>query len=143
MVIFKVSATHKVLNDKELIENFKNTNAWGMAVSIDLANCNPKTIRNPTKLKEFIIKICDNIDMTRYGEPLIERFGEDERVSGYSIVQLIQTSCISGHFIEGTNGACIDIFSCKSYPPGETAKFCKDFFEATNARFTVLNRYCD
>lgn len=134
---------NKNLNDQELINNFEDTNAWGLAVSIDLAQCNAKTIRDPVKLKDFIIKICDYIDMKRYGEPLIERFGESERVSGYSIVQLIQTSCISGHFIEETNGACIDIFSCKSYPPGETAKFCKNFFEAKNARVTVLNRYCD
>jgi len=133
----------KISNDKELIAKFETTNAWGLAMSIDLAHCNPNTIRDPLALKEFIIKICDFINMKRYGEPLIERFGENERVSGYSIVQLIQTSCITGHFIEETNGACIDIFSCKSYPPGETVKFCKLFFEAKNARFAVLNRYCN
>lgn len=133
----------KDYNDEELIARFEDTNAWGMAVSIDLAHCNPKTIRDPVKLKNFILQICDFIDMKRFGEPIIERFGENERVSGYSIVQLIQTSCISGHFIEETDGACIDIFSCKSYPPGKTVEFCKTFFDAKNARFTVLNRYCD
>lgn len=130
-------------NDSEMIKNFEETNAWGLAISIDMAKCNPKTIRDPVKIKDFIIKICDYIDMKRYGEPLIERFGESERVSGYSFVQLIQTSCISGHLIEETDGACIDIFSCKSYPPEKTVQFCKSFFEAKKARFTVLNRYCD
>ena len=130
-------------NDSELMKSFEDTSAWGLAMSIDLAQCNPKTIRDPVKLKEFIIKICDFIDMKRFGEPLIERFGETERVSGYSLVQLIQTSCISAHFIEESDGACIDIFSCKSYPPGKTVQFCKTFFEAKKARFTVLNRYCD
>jgi S-adenosylmethionine/arginine decarboxylase-like enzyme len=135
--------SQKISNDDEIISNFEETKAWGLAMSIDLAHCNPKTIRDPAKLKTFLIKICDFINMKRFGDPTVVRFGENERVSGYSIVQLIETSCITGHFIEETNGACIDIFSCKSYPPGETAKFCKTFFNAKNARFTVLNRYCD
>lgn len=135
--------SQKNSNDDELIANFKETDAWGMAVSMDLSHCNPETIRDPKKLKDFLIKVCDYIDMKRFGKPIVVRFGENECVSGYSIVQLIETSCISGHFIEQTDGACIDIFSCKSYPPGATAKFCKTFFEAKKVRYTVLNRYCD
>jgi S-adenosylmethionine/arginine decarboxylase-like enzyme len=133
----------EITNDDFLVSNFQDTDAWGLAVSLDLAECNPKTIRDPKKLKTFLIDVCKFIDMKRFGEPTIVKFGDNKQVEGYSIVQLIETSCITGHFIDRTNGACIDIFSCKSFPPEKTVKFCKTFFEAKNARFTVLNRYCD
>lgn len=78
--------------------------------------------------------------MKRFGEPTIIHFGQDNRVAGYSMVQLIETSCISGHFANDTNNAYIDIFSCKEYPPKEAVNFTKKFFEAENANYTVIFR---
>jgi S-adenosylmethionine/arginine decarboxylase-like enzyme len=64
--------------------------------------------------------------MRRYGEPVIERFGEGN-LYGYSIMQLIHTSSITMHFSEMDNRAFIDIFSCKGYEPDDAATYCADY----------------
>ena len=66
--------------------------------------------------------------MRRFGETLVVHFGEDERVAGYSMVQLIETSLISAHFANLTNAVYLDVFSCKTYDPEAVAAFARTFF---------------
>jgi S-adenosylmethionine/arginine decarboxylase-like enzyme len=66
--------------------------------------------------------------MRRFGETLVVHFGEEERVAGYSMVQLIETSLISAHFANLTNTVYLDVFSCKPYDPDVVADFAKQFF---------------
>jgi S-adenosylmethionine decarboxylase len=73
--------------------------------------------------------------MRRFGECTVVHFGEDEKVAGLSMTQLIETSLISGHFANQTNAAYIDIFSCTLYNPYEAAEFSRSFFHA--AYFTL------
>ncbi len=115
-------------NDKK---KYDKSNAWGLSTMVNLHKCNCFSIRDPEKIKEFVIKLCDYIEMKRFGDPQVIHFGEDPKVSGYSMTQLIETSLVSAHFVERTNNAYIDIFSCKFYPPFDTANFCKEFFEAS------------
>lgn len=113
---------------------------WGKEVILDLGNCNPDTIRSKEKLAQFIIELCVLIDMKRFGEPIIEHFGEEDKVAGYSIVQLIMTSCITGHFANATNSAYINVFSCKDYDAEVVKEFAMNFFEASTVNVTVLQR---
>ena len=106
----------------------------------DLKNCNPETIRDAGKIREFVIQLCDLIKMKRFGEPQIINFGPCERVAGYSLTQLIETSLIGAHFANETNAAYIDIFSCKEYAPQLTAEFCREFFGADNATVHIAFR---
>ena len=69
--------------------------------------------------------------MKRFGEPQVVHFGEDERVAGYSMVQLIETSLISAHFANQTNATYLDVFSCKPYDPELVADFAQNFFGGT------------
>jgi S-adenosylmethionine/arginine decarboxylase-like enzyme len=114
--------------------------AWGLLSSIDLKNCNPATIRDAEKIKQYVIELCDLIEMKRFGECQVVHFGEDEKVAGYSMTQLIETSLISGHFANLTNTAYIDIFSCKGYDPEVVAEFSKEFFEAESYSTATLVR---
>jgi S-adenosylmethionine decarboxylase len=68
--------------------------------------------------------------MKRFGDTVVVDFGEDERVAGFSMTQLIETSLISGHFANQSNNIYLDIFSCKFYDPNVVADFAKTFFEA-------------
>jgi S-adenosylmethionine/arginine decarboxylase-like enzyme len=113
---------------------------WGLLTSMDLYGCNPETIRDAEKIKRFVVKLCDRIGMKRFGECQVVHFGEDERVAGYSMVQLIETSLISGHFANQSNAAYIDIFSCKSYDPDDVRDFAQDFFEAQFTKVHVARR---
>ena len=50
-------------------------------------------------LKEFTKILVDGIDMKAYSEPILEHFAtHEEKASGFSLVQLIETS-VTGHFV--------------------------------------------
>jgi len=128
------------LSDDEIIKKFKEQGSWGLYTSVDLKNCNPATIRDADRIKQFIVELCDLIDMKRFGEPTVVHFGPCERVAGYSMMQLIETSLVSGHFANETNAAYLDIFSCKEYGPKQMGEFCKKFFGAESMTTHVLFR---
>jgi len=109
---------------------------WGKETIIDLHG-----VINPTKqsLRQYAKDLCETIEMTPYGNPLIPYFGEGE-AKGFTLVQLIETSAIVGHFAENSNSAYINIFSCKDYDERKAVKFTKHFFQAKTARVTILKR---
>lgn len=102
--------------------------AWGLACSFDIYDCTPETIRDPEAIKRFVIQLCELIEMKRFGECIVVDFGEDERVAGFSMMQLIETSLISAHFANASNTTYLDVFSCKPYDPGIVEKFATEFF---------------
>lgn len=128
------------LSDKECIDRFKKGGEWGLLTSIDLKDCDPKKIRSKEVITQFSIDLCDYIEMKRFGDPIVVRFGADPRVQGYSLAQLIETSLVSGHFAEDTDRAFIDVFSCKEYPPKKTAEFCRKYFGARSLEYSVAFR---
>ncbi len=115
-------------------------NAWGIASSIDIYNCRPSTIRDADAIRRFVVELCDLIEMKRFGETQVVHFGEDEKVAGYSMVQLIETSLISGHFANLSNAAYIDVFSCKPYLPELVQDFSEKFFGGTHSTLNVTLR---
>lgn len=114
--------------------------AWGMSMAVDLQDCRPDTIRGRERIEAYVIALCDLIGMKRYGDCQIVHFGEG-RVAGYSMIQLIETSLISGHFANDTNRAYLDIFSCKGYDPAIVEEFSKNFFGAAKSTASVTLRY--
>ncbi|MBI5803516.1 S-adenosylmethionine decarboxylase [Candidatus Pacearchaeota archaeon] len=108
----------------------KSGEYWGLWAGIDLKSCDPGFIRSADKVKEFVAKLCDKIKMKRFGECVVVDFGDDPKVSGFSMTQLIETSLISGHFVNQTNNVFLDVFSCSYYNPAEVAEFAKEFFKA-------------
>lgn len=139
----QINATRKefLIKNEDLIEKeYREKNAWGLLASIDLHSCNPQKIRSAEEIKRFVIELCILIDMKRFGECIIIDFGEDPRVSGFSMTQLIETSLISGHFVNQTNNAYLDIFSCKYYNPKIVAEFAKEFFKAKDYKINYLLR---
>ncbi len=116
--------------DRETIEKYKRESPWGMSVCVDLKNCDPEIMRDADKIKEFVDLLVKLLKMKKFGETTVVDFGDDPRVSGFSMTQLIETSLISGHFANNSNAIYLDIFSCKEYPPYEAAEFCKEFFRA-------------
>ena len=127
-------------DDSAIRRDYKEQDAWGLLASIDLHHCNPESIRDPKKIKEFILELCERIDMTRHGECLIERFGNGD-LEGYSVFQFIETSCVSAHFDEKVaNATYLDIFSCKYFNPFEASEFAKEFFRAEDYNLSYTLR---
>ena len=127
------------MNDS-LEHRYNELGSWGMLTSLDLHQCNGETIRSAEKIRQFIIELCDLIEVTRFGEPTIVNFGEREEIAGYSMVQLIETSLISGHFANATNTVYLDIFSCSYYEVDAALAFSKKFFEAQDVTVHTLLR---
>jgi S-adenosylmethionine decarboxylase len=131
--------TKQVINKESL--DIDLAGKFGIETSIDLFDCNPETIRSGEKLSEYLIKLCDLIEMKRYGEPFMERFALDvPHIAGYSIAQMIETSLVSGHFSELWNSSYINIFSCKEYDIGKAIEFTKNFFEAKKVKAVINQR---
>jgi len=116
------------MNKKNIFQQAIDEKVWGIASSFDIYQCNPETIRDADKIRQFVVELCDLIDMKRFQDTMVVNFGEDERVAGFSMVQLIETSLISAHFANLTNTAYLDVFSCKPYDSEIVADFAKNFF---------------
>ncbi len=127
--------------DQKIISRYEAESPWGMSTCVDLKECDPDLIRSAEKIKQFVNELVTLIEMKKYGECICANFGDNPRVSGYSMTQLIETSLISGHFANNSNSAYLDIFSCKAYPPYKAAEFCKNFFKAKTIGVKVNFRY--
>lgn len=132
--------TKDAMTFEEIKAHYESSQAWGLLTTLDVSDCDPALIRSADAIKDFVIKLCDLIKMKRFQDTVVVNFGEDEKVAGYSMVQLIETSLISGHFANLTNAAYIDIFSCKIYNPYEAAEFAKNYFKAADAKVNVSFR---
>jgi len=121
-------------------EQLKNPNAWGWSTAIDLYGCDPETIRSEEKIKAFVAQLVSLLEMKAFGETQVVHFGEDEKVAGFSMTQLIETSLISGHFANASNAVYLDVFSCKPYDAEVAASFAQTFFSAKEKRSHMLTR---
>lgn len=113
---------------------------WGWHLVLNLYDCDLERIQSAEVIRRFVIELCDVIEMRRFGEPTIVNFGDDPRVTGYSLVQLIETSNICAHFADHSKAVYIDIFSCKKFDPQVAAAFCAETFLAGKANGTFINR---
>jgi len=124
---------------KNLKEEYYANKAWGLLTSIDLYNCDPQIIRDAEALKRYAKELCELIEMKKFGDTQVVNFGEDEK-AGYSMMQLIETSLISGHFANKSNSAYIDIFSCKYYDPSVAVEFTKNYFKSKEVKMHYIFR---
>ena len=127
--------------DFEIIKKtMQEKKAWGLLTSLDLYNCNPSLIKDKDAIFEYTVELCNKIEVKRFGDPTIVKFGEDPKVTGYSLVQLIETSLVSGHFADNSDAAYLDIFSCKAYDPKIVLEYTKQFFQAEEHSIKVIYR---
>ena len=118
-----------------------NAHAFGWELILDLYHCDPERIRSKDAIIRFVVELCDRIEMVRYGEPFVERFGLNKaETAGYSLVQLIETSSITAHFAELTNSVYLNVFSCKAYDPHLVRDFAKEFFCARDVTERFIER---
>jgi len=115
--------------------------SYGIETVIDLYDCKFAAISSESKLRQYLKKIVKELDMVAFGAPFVERFGFNaEHTAGYSVVQLIETSSITGHFSETFRSAHINVFSCKPYDTEAAYELTRRFFGATDGTFRVLER---
>ena len=91
-------------------------------------------------IKRFVRELCEKIGMRRYGETTVVDFGDEPRVAGFSMTQLIETSLISAHFANASRAIYLDVFSCAPYEPRAVADFAREFFKADRYNLQSIER---
>lgn len=118
----------------------KKKEPWGFHLILNIAECNENVTRK-TSIYDFVKQLLKDIDMVPYGAPVIEHFAEHTpSAAGYSLLQLIETSAICGHFSDQNKDAYIDIFSCKGFDPDLAIETVRYFFEPKTMHFLFLER---
>jgi S-adenosylmethionine/arginine decarboxylase-like enzyme len=112
---------------------------WGKHLILDAAGCSPKRISCPIVIGNFTRDLVKRIDMKAYGEPQIVMFGTGNK-KGYTLIQLIETSNIAGHFVEENNSMYLDVFSCKDFDPSIVKDLVSEYFDAQKFNTRVLLR---
>lgn len=114
---------------------------FGYELILDLYGCDKNVITSRKKLKEYVDSLCKLIKMKQFGKTLIPYFGQKAaHTKGYSLVQLIETSSITGHFSDYWQTAYINIFSCKQYDHKKAEDFTRNFFKAKKVKVNFLTR---
>jgi len=112
---------------------------WGKHLILDAAGCSPKMIGSSIVIGNFTKDLVRRIDMKAYGDPQIVMFGTGNK-KGYTLIQLIETSNIAGHFVEENNTMYLDVFSCKDFDPEVVKELVHEYFDAQKFNIKVLFR---
>ena len=116
-------------------------NSFGLEIVMDLYECNPEVIRSRKKLREYVTKLCKLLDMKKFGKTLLPHFGYNEaHTAGFSLLQFIETSSITGHFSELWNSAYVNVFSCREFDTEKAIAFTVEFFGAKRIVKRILPR---
>ena len=99
---------------------------WGHHLIMNARKCTPSTIRSKRLIEDFSKVLVKEIDMVPYGKPKVVMFGTGNK-KGYTLVQLIETSNITAHFVEEKNDVYLDVFSCKVFDE-KTVRQVVDFY---------------
>ena len=85
---------------------------------LDCSSCDREAVRDAEAIRGFCADLVSSIGMVAYGDPVLEHFATHlPEAAGYSLVQLIETSAVTGHFCDASGDAYLDVFSCKDFDP--------------------------
>jgi S-adenosylmethionine decarboxylase len=114
---------------------------WGYHLMLDCSGC--ERIDSRENIYNFTKEMVKRIDMTAHGEPVIEYLLEGDPKQGYSMMQLITTSNICGHFMELDGTAYFDVFSCKKFDIEVAQDVVREFFNPKKMRVNYITRHAD
>jgi S-adenosylmethionine/arginine decarboxylase-like enzyme len=112
---------------------------WGHHLLLNARKCAPSTIRSKSLIEDFSHNLVKKIDMVAYGKPQVIMFGTGNK-KGYTLVQLIETSNITGHFVEETDDMYLDVFSCKEFDPKTVEEIVAWYFAPKNIDTKFVSR---
>jgi S-adenosylmethionine decarboxylase len=115
---------------------------FGWLLTLDLCDCEEALLISRSQIVTYVEQLCLRVlDMKRFGDPLVEWFGTNSKVTeGFSLVQLIETSSVVGHFSGHRRSAHIDVFSCKRFDPDAVASFSVRHFVARSVETRLIVR---
>jgi S-adenosylmethionine/arginine decarboxylase-like enzyme len=117
---------------------------WGYHFIADCGGCDAKLMSDYDNVDRWIRKLVQDIDMKPIGEPRIEyTAAEFPDKAGFTVVQVIVTSSIVAHFVDGLGQIYLDVFSCKTFDPEVIERSMQESFGAQKIRKFFLTRQAD
>ena len=113
--------------------------SWGYHLMLDCTRCVSESIRCKTNISSFARNLVSKINMVPFVEPQVYHFGSGNK-EGYTLVQLIETSNITAHFVEETDDLYLDVFSCKEFKENDVIQMVDYYFKPMNYETTFLKR---
>jgi len=114
---------------------------WGYHLILDCGGCDKSSITSPDIIRKFSETLVERIKMVPYGDPQIIHFGHNSpHLTGWTLLQFIETSNILAHFCDMSGEGYIDIFSCEEYDVGVAVDAVKEFFSPDSIKQTYLTR---
>lgn len=111
---------------------------YGQHLIATVQGCNDQLL-SIEKMYEFLTQMADDIDMVRFGAPIVARFGGGIE-TGLSGVQLIETSAITVHTNDAHRDMYLDVFSCKPYEAETVERVIEEFFAPRSVSKEVIYR---
>ena len=116
-------------------------NTWGYHLLLDCSAGDIKRITDKENVRDFIKELVVAIDMVAFGEPWIEHFAtHDKEKAGLSLCQMIETSNITGHFVDKNGNFYIDVFSCKPFSNEVVLSVVDKYFRPQKIRMHFVSR---
>lgn len=114
---------------------------FGKHLILDLSGCNDR-ILNGRDIALYAAQCVELLDMQAYGSAWVQHFGHaSPATSGHTLFQPIETSAITGHFVDGKHTAHLDVFSCREFDDDAAVNHAEHFFGADPARTVVTVFY--
>ena len=122
-------------------ETIMKSDTWGYHLLLDCTSGDRSLISSKQNIREFITELVWSIDMIAFGNPWIEHFATHaEDKAGISFCQMIETSNITGHFVDSTGNFYIDVFSCKPYDKETVIDLVDKYFNPSKIKQHYISR---
>jgi S-adenosylmethionine/arginine decarboxylase-like enzyme len=119
-------------------------NYWGYHLILDCGGCDPARMSDYSTVDQWIRNLVNDIDMKPIGEPRIEyTAAEFPDKAGFTVVQVIVTSSIVAHFVDGLGQIYLDVFSCKPFDHTVVEDSIVNNFTSSKIRKYYLTRQAD
>ena len=117
---------------------------WGYHLILDCGHCDSVKMADYNNVNQWIRQLVKDINMQPIGEPRIEyTAAEFPDKAGFTVVQVIVTSSIVAHFVDGLGQIYLDVFSCKKFNSDVVENSVKKHFGASKIRKYYLTRQAD
>ena len=114
---------------------------WGYHLILDCKSGLLDAVRSEDNIRAFAKELVEAIEMKAWGEPMVEHFAtHNPDAAGYSLLQLIETSNIAGHFVDKNGDFYLDIFSCKPYSIEAAKSVVEKYFQPLKIKTLYLER---
>jgi S-adenosylmethionine/arginine decarboxylase-like enzyme len=113
---------------------------WGYHLMLDVKGCEIQRATDPEYIKHFTKELVRLIEMVPYGEPQLVHFADNTEKAGWTIIQLIETSNIMGHFLDINGDLYMDIFSCKDFDEARVVKALEEHFKPEKIKSRFFRR---